>query len=142
MAELSLIESIASRITRGQTSQQIAIDADLDYSYVEQVLASKEFSKTFELIDPIGYTKWAENQADLRIKRQVMAMAREDSIEFYKQAKEIAVNSKELKDKDRLDALLQLMKIAKIGEGEAPQENVVLSKDNLNTILEAWAETN
>lgn len=140
-AELSLIESIASRVARGQTSQQIAIDADLDILYVEKILALPIFEETFQNIDPQGYQKWKDNQADLRTKRQVMTLAREDSSEYYKRLRDTVLNSKELKDKERIDALFGLLKIAKIGEGEASQEVVVLSKDNLDTILEAWGET-
>lgn len=143
VAEVSKLEleKIASKIAQGHNVQKIAIDADLDFGHVEDILASKEFAETFKSIDPAGYAKWAENQADLRAKKQVMSMAREDSVEFYKEAKRIALTSKDLKDKEKLDALLQLLKIAKIGEGESPREVIELSNSDLETILKAWDET-
>lgn len=142
MAELSLLEKIASKISQGKTTQQIATDADLDYSFVEGIIASEEFDEVFKALDPKSYAIWVENQADLKAKRKVMAMAREDSVHFYRTAKDLVLNSKELKDKEKLDAIFNLLKIAKVGEGEVAQEMVVLSQDNLKTILEAWGETN
>lgn len=139
--ELSLIEKIASRVARGQTAQQIAIEADLDIYYVEKILSLPAFEEIFHNIDPSSYQKWKDNQADLRAKRLVMTLAQEDSVEYYKKVRDLVLNSQELRDKERIDAMFSLMKIAKIGEGEAAREVVELSKDNLETILEAWRET-
>lgn len=140
-SELTVIESIASRIAREQTAQQIAIEADLDITYVERILSLPVFEEVFQNIDPKSYQKWKDSQADLRAKRQVMTLAREDSLEYYKRARDLALNSRELKDKEKLDALFSLMKIAKIGEGDAIPEEVKLSKDNLEVILKSWGET-
>lgn len=139
--ELSTLEQVASRVAKGQTTQQIASDADLDFGYVEQLLAHPDFEQVFQNLDPTTYSKWKDRQVDLRTKRQVMAMAREDSIEYYRRARDLALNSKELRDKERIDALFSLMKVAKIGEGESPQEVVLLSEDNLKVIMEAWNES-
>ena len=139
--ELSIVEKIASRVARGQTAQQIAIDADLDIDFVERVLTLPDFEQIFQNIDPKSYQKWKDNQADLKTKRQVMTLAREDSLEYYKKTRDLVLNSKELKDKERIDALFSLMKIAKIGEDDRPREVVELSQDALSTILQAWGET-
>jgi hypothetical protein len=140
--ELIIVEQIASRVAKGQTSQQIAIAADLDFSYVERVLALPDFEQIFQNLDSKGYSKWKDHQSDLRTKRQVMALARADSLEYYKRVRDLVLNSKDLSDKERIDGLFNLMKIAKVGEGELPQETLILSEDNLKVFAEALAEVN
>ena len=82
--DLALIEQIAKHIVKGLTHQQIAIAGDLDLSTVDRIVANPKFEEVFQTLDPKGYSKWKDAQADLAAKRQVMVMAREDSVEYYK----------------------------------------------------------
>ena len=140
-AELSLMESVASLVARHKTPQQIAIDADLDLGYVERVLAMPQFEEIFQNIDPKAYEKWKDQQADLKTKRQVATLVREDMLEYYKRTRDILLNSRELKDKERIDGFFTLMKFGRLGDEAIQHETVILSDDNLKTILEAWDET-
>ena len=139
--ELSIIESVASFVARGKSPQQIAIDADLDLSYVERILSLPQFEQVFQNIDPKAYGKWKDQQADLKAKRQVATLVREDMLEYYKRTRDILLNSRELKDKERLDGFFTLMKFGRLGDESVVYETVVLSDDNIGTILEAWGET-
>ena len=140
-AELSLMESVASLVARSKSPQQIAIDADLDLGYVERVLSLPQFEQIFQNIDPKAYEKWKDQQSDLKAKRQVATMVREDMPEYYKRTRDILLNSRDLKDKERIDGFFTLMKFGRLGDEAIQHETVVLSDDNLDTILEAWDET-
>jgi CRISPR/Cas system CMR-associated protein Cmr3 (group 5 of RAMP superfamily) len=137
------MEGVAALLSQGKTLEHVSIDTALDMGYLHTLVNSKEFQKTFKLLDPEAFAAWEETRQDVESKRLVKSLkslARADAVDNYKLARDI-IRTGELSDKDRLQGLFKMLDISGTAGDDVVEETVQLSQANLKNIAEAMRET-
>lgn len=84
--------------------------------------------------------EWKEAKTAIAKREQVKTAAAADAGEYYARAKEIVLSSNELKDKERLDALLKLLSMSDVMGDHVTEEIINLSPADRKVIQAALSE--
>lgn len=115
---LFTMERLIKLLVKGDTLDQIAPKLNMGVMDVKGLVLHPEFEPYFERLDKKGYKVWKEALDANARREQVKTEATKDAGEYYRKAREIVLSSSELKDKERLDALLKLLSMSDaLGEG-------------------------
>jgi hypothetical protein len=131
--EIVCFEEIAKHLARGRTPEQIQIDTSLDLDFINRCITHPDFERIFA-------GTWQESQLDLISKRKVKTKAREDAPDHYDKLKKLVDTSTELRDIEKANMYVTLIKMSGVVDKEEVEERVSLSKGQLDTIGEALRE--
>ena len=132
---LLTMEGIAKLLSAGTDIVNIARQTNLDVPTVDGIVAREEFHEVFRELDQSAYQRWVDDQGDLTARRAVKNMARSDSVENYKQIRDILKTSDQLRDHEKIGHLLTLLKIGGAMESDDNDvQRVVLSEGSLDLL--------
>jgi hypothetical protein len=138
--EIVCFEEIAKHLARGRTPEQIQIDTSLDLDFINRCITHPDFERIFAGIDPVAFAAWQESQLDLISKRKVKTKAREDAPDHYDKLKKLVDTSTELRDIEKANMYVPLIKMSGVVDKKEVEERVSLSPGQLDTIGEALRE--
>ncbi len=132
---LLTMEGIAKLLSAGTDLVNIARQTNLDVPTVDGLVAREEFHAVFAELDPSAYGRWVDDQGDLTARRAVKNMARADSQDFYKEIRNLVKTSDQLRDLEKINTYLALMKIGGVADKDGTeQERVTLTAGSLNLL--------
>jgi hypothetical protein len=138
---LYTMERLIKLLVKGDTLDQIAPKLNMGATDVKGLVLHPEFEAFFERLDKKGYKTWKEALDAKAQREQVKTEATRDAGEYYRKAREIVLSSSELKDKERLDALLKLLSMSDaLGEG-VTEEIIRLAPASFTSLREVLEET-
>jgi len=128
------MEEVARLVAAGEDVLNIARQTNLDVPTIDGILAREEFHTLFRELDAKAYQRWVDDAADLTAKRAVKTMARADSVQLYKEARDLIKTSDQLRDHEKLGHIFTLLKLGGAMDKEQEEERVTLSEGSLELL--------
>ena len=137
---LLLMEGITKLLSAGKTQDEIARQVNISKTDLKGLLLHPDFEPYYKKLDKKGFEVWKSARTAKAKREQVKTAAAADASEYYARARAIVLESEELKDKERLDALLKLLSMSDVMGDGVVEEIIHLSPTDRQVIQEALNE--